>query len=157
MQGAAQIMMTLDIAINFWLTDSCLTGWPHFWETKFPEFFLRFPGYFQTFPWESQQRKVRWNMFSLTITSHILCFPWVFQAFPKKLKFPEFSLRFWQLFKFPEFSRFSMFSRFVVTLDEGYEVKRLWNSFKKVYGRFPDLIRKHQRSVKDTMADSFPD
>ena len=26
MQGAAHIMMTLDIAINFWLTDSYLTA-----------------------------------------------------------------------------------------------------------------------------------
>ena len=42
-------------------------------------------------------------------------------------------------------------------LFQGYEVKRLRNSFKKFYGRFPDLIRKYQRSVKDMMADSFPD
>ena len=31
------------------------------------------------------------------------------------------------------------------------------NSFKKFYGRYPDLIGKYQRSVKDMVADSFPD
>ena len=40
---------------------------------------------------------------------------------------------------------------------QGYEVKHLRNSFKKFYGRYPDLIRKYQRSVKDMMSDSFPD
>ena len=38
-----------------------------------------------------------------------------------------------------------------------HEVKHLRNSFEKFYGRYPDLIRKYQRSVKDKMADSFPD
>ena len=42
-------------------------------------------------------------------------------------------------------------------LSQGYEVKRLRNSFKKFYGRYPDLIRKYQRLVKDMVADSFPD
>ena len=28
---------------------------------------------------------------------------------------------------------------------------------KYFYGRYPDLIRKYQRSEKDMMADSFPD
>ena len=42
-------------------------------------------------------------------------------------------------------------------LSQGYEVKQLRNSFTKFYGRYPDLIRKYQRSVKDMMADSFPD
>ena len=42
-------------------------------------------------------------------------------------------------------------------LSQGYEVKRLRNSFKKFYGRYPDPIRKYQRSVKDMMADSFSD
>ena len=40
---------------------------------------------------------------------------------------------------------------------QGYEVKRLRNSLKKNYGRYPDLIGKYQRSVKDMLADSFPD
>ena len=42
-------------------------------------------------------------------------------------------------------------------LSQGYEVKRLRNSFKKFYGRYPDLIGKYQRSVKDMVPDSFPD
>ena len=42
-------------------------------------------------------------------------------------------------------------------LSQGYEVKRLKNLFKKFYGRYSDLIRKYQRSVKDMVADSFPD
>ena len=42
-------------------------------------------------------------------------------------------------------------------LSQGYEVKCLRNSFKKIYGRYPDLIGKYQRSVKDMVADSFPD
>ena len=42
-------------------------------------------------------------------------------------------------------------------LSQGYEVKRLRNSFKKIYGRYPDLNRKYQRLMKDKIADSFPD
>ena len=42
-------------------------------------------------------------------------------------------------------------------LPQGYEVKCMRNSFKKLYGRYPDLIGKYQRSVKDMVADSFPD
>ena len=42
-------------------------------------------------------------------------------------------------------------------LSQGYEVKHLRNSFQKFYGRYPDLIGKYQRSVKDMVADSFPD
>ena len=38
-------------------------------------------------------------------------------------------------------------------LSQGYEVKRLRNSFKKIYGRYPDLIGKYQRLVKDVVAD----
>ena len=36
-------------------------------------------------------------------------------------------------------------------------MKRLRNSFQKFYGRYPDLIGKYQRLVKDMVADSFPD
>ena len=42
-------------------------------------------------------------------------------------------------------------------LSQGYEVKRLRNSLKKINGRYPDLIGKYQRSVKDMVADSFLD
>ena len=44
-----------------------------------------------------------------------------------------------------------------ILLSQGYEVKRLRNSFEKSYGRYPNLIRTYPRSVKDMMADSFPD
>ena len=40
---------------------------------------------------------------------------------------------------------------------QNYEMKRLRNSFKKFYGRYPDLIRKYQGSVTDMMDDSSPD
>ena len=36
-------------------------------------------------------------------------------------------------------------------------LRAMRNSFKKFYGRYPDLIGKYQRSVKDMVADSFPD
>ena len=49
------------------------------------------------------------------------------------------------------------FAKHCLSLSQGYEVKRLRNSFKKFYGRYPDLIVKYQRSVKDMVADSFPD
>ena len=42
-------------------------------------------------------------------------------------------------------------------LSQGYEVKRLRNSLKIIYGRYPDLIGKYQRLVKDMVADSFAD
>ena len=42
-------------------------------------------------------------------------------------------------------------------LSQGHEVKCLRSSFKKFYGRYPDLIGKYQRSVKDMVADSFAD
>ena len=96
-----------------------MTGWPHYWVTKFPELSLRFPGHFQTFP-EQFWREIHWNTFSSSITFHIIHFPRVFQDFSLKIKI---SLRFWQFFKFPEFSRFSMFSRFVATLNEFHTTK----------------------------------
>ena len=42
-------------------------------------------------------------------------------------------------------------------LSQGYEVKLLRNSFKNFYGRYLDLSGKYQTSVKDMVADSFPD
>ena len=42
-------------------------------------------------------------------------------------------------------------------LSQGYQVKCLRNSFKKFYGGCPDLIGRYRRSVKDMVADSFPD
>ena len=88
-------------------TKEYATGWPHFWETKCPEFFLRFPGHFQIFPWATRETKISWNIFSMGIC-HIL---YIFPA--KKSMFHESSLI---IFKFSEFSTFSMSSRFVATL-----------------------------------------
>ena len=42
-------------------------------------------------------------------------------------------------------------------ISQGYELKRLRNSFKNFYGIYPHLIRKYQKLVKDMMADSFND
>ena len=42
-------------------------------------------------------------------------------------------------------------------LPQRYKVKCVRNSLKKLYGRYPDLIGKYQRSVKDMIAYSFPD
>ena len=36
-------------------------------------------------------------------------------------------------------------------------MKHLRNAFKKFYGRYPDLIGKYQRLVKDMVADLLPD
>ena len=41
-------------------------------------------------------------------------------------------------------------------LSKGYEVIRLRNSFQKFCGRYPDVIAKYQKSVRDMMNDSFP-
>ena len=84
-------------------------GWPHLWEPKIPEFSLTFSGNFQNCPWETLQRKIQWNAFSLVIMSDISHFP-EFSTFFGKI---PISLSFQQFFKFLEFSRFS---RFVATL-----------------------------------------
>ena len=52
--------------------------------------------------------------------SHFLEFS---RLFCKNSNLPEFSLRFLQFFKFPEFSSFSMFFRFVATLENTHR----WN------------------------------
>ena len=47
--------------------------------------------------------------------------------------FPEFFQRFCQLFKFPEFSRFSMFSRFVATLSYIQNGKTTTKIFSQIH------------------------
>ena len=37
----------------------------------------------------------------------------------------------------------------------GFRLYRLEKSFKKLYGRYKDLIEKYQRSVKEMVNDSF--
>ena len=76
------LCLALGNAFSLWL----MTGWPHFWETKFPEFSLRFPGHFKIFPWATQGRTIRWNAFLLAIVSHIFNFPWVFQVSSAKIQ-----------------------------------------------------------------------
>ena len=39
---------------------------------------------------------------------------------------------------------------------QGYKVNRLRNSFQKFYDRYPDVVAKYQKSVRDMMNDSFP-
>ena len=39
---------------------------------------------------------------------------------------------------------------------QGYKVKKLRNSFKKFYDRYPDVVAKYQKSITDMMNDSFP-
>ena len=41
-------------------------------------------------------------------------------------------------------------------LSQGYIALRLEKSFKKVYGRYQDLIEKYDRSVNVMVNDSFP-
>ena len=41
-------------------------------------------------------------------------------------------------------------------LSQGYKVNRLRNSFQKFYDRYPDLVVKYQKSVRDVLRDSFP-
>ena len=48
-----------------------VTGWPHFWETKFPEISRAF----SNFAWATQERKFRWITFSFAIMYNLLHFP----------------------------------------------------------------------------------
>ena len=40
-------------------------------------------------------------------------------------------------------------------LSQGYKINRLRNSFQTFYGRYPDVVAKYQKSVRDLMNDSF--
>ena len=76
---------------------------------------------------------------------------------------PSYGVHIFQLIKYARccsyYDNFGYLHKLLVDrlLSQGYEVKRLRNSFKKFYGRYPDLIRKYQSSVKDMVTDSFPD
>ena len=41
-------------------------------------------------------------------------------------------------------------------LSQGYKFNRQRNSFQKFYGRYPDLVAKYQKSVRDMLNDLFP-
>ena len=80
-----------------------MTGWPHFWETKFPEFPLSFPGYFKLFPWATQERKIDECIF---VGNHVKYFSFSlgFRGFSyKSSNFPEFP---WVPLSFPGFPCF---------------------------------------------------
>ena len=67
-------------------------GGPHYWETKFPEIFLRFPLHFQFFSWANRVRKIPWNLLFISdLITYKLYFPWVFQVFSPGAK--HFSLK----------------------------------------------------------------
>ena len=69
------------------------TGWPHFWETKFPEFSLRFPEYFKFFPEQLKRAKFDRMHFcwrSCQIFFIFPEFPWDFDNFSNFLSFPDF-------------------------------------------------------------------
>ena len=40
-------------------------------------------------------------------------------------------------------------------LSQGYKTNHLRNSFKKFNGRYPDLITKYEKSVREMVSDSF--
>ena len=91
---------------------------------------------------------------------HILNFPFLSSNIPSS---PSYGVYISQLIRYARccscYDDFGCRHKLLVDrlLSQGYEVKRLRNSFKKFYGRYPDLIGKYQRSVKDMVADSFPD
>ena len=91
---------------------------------------------------------------------HIVNFPFLLSNIPAN---PSYGVYISQLIRYARwcsyYDDFGYRHKLLVDrlLSQGYEVKRLRNSFKKFYGRYPDLIGKYQRLVKDMVADSFPD
>ena len=91
---------------------------------------------------------------------HIVNFPFLLTNIPSS---PSYGVYISQLIRFARrcsyYDDFGYCHKLLVDrlLSQGYEVKCLRNSLKKIYGRYPDLIGKYQRSMKDMMADSFPD
>ena len=91
---------------------------------------------------------------------HIVNFPFLLSNIPSD---PSYGVYISQLKRYARccsyFDDFRYHHKLLVDrlLSQDYEVKRLRNSFEKFHGRYPDLIGKYQRSVKDMVADSFPD
>ena len=91
---------------------------------------------------------------------HIVIFPFLSSNIPSS---PSYGVYISQLIRYGRccsyYDDFGYRHKLLVDrlLSQGYEVKYLRNSFKKFYGRYLDLTGKYQRSVKDMMADSFPD
>ena len=80
-----------------------------FWETKFPEFSLNFPGYFKLFPWATQERKTRWVHFCWRSCHIFFIFPEFPGFFHKNSNFPEFS---WDFHNFSNSLSFPGFPSF---------------------------------------------
>ena len=95
----------------------------------------------------------------LSIRSFVL-FPFLLSNIPSS---PSYGVYISQLIRYARccsyYDDFGYHHKLLVDrlLSQADEVKHLRNSFKKLYGRYPDLIGKYQRSVKDMVADSFPD
>ena len=91
---------------------------------------------------------------------HIVNFPFLLNNIPS---IPSYGVYISQLIRYARccsyYDDFGYRHKLLVDrlLSQGCEVKCLRNSFNNFYGRYPYLIRKYQRSVKDMMADSFPD
>ena len=90
----------------------------------------------------------------------IVSFPFLSSNIPSRLSFGVYIS---QLIKYARccsyYDDFGYRHKLLVDrlLSQGYEVKRLRNSFKKFCGRYPDLIGKYLWLVKDMVADLFPD
>ena len=85
---------------NAYASTSVTTGWPHFWETKFPE---------------QLERKIWWNAFLLAIMSQNFIFPEFSRFFPTKiqisLSFPKDFHSFSNSLSFPDlWPRWTTFS-----------------------------------------------
>ena len=82
---------------------------------------------------------------------HIVNFPFLSSNIPSS---PSYGVYISQLIRYARccsyYDDFGYRHKLLVDrlLSQGYEVKRLRNSFKKFYGRYPDLIEKYQRLVK---------
>ena len=78
-----------------------IAGWPHFWETKFPEFSLRFPGHFKIFPWASQERKFDGMHFCWQSCHIFFIFPEFSRFLLQNIKIPWVSAEILTIFQIP--------------------------------------------------------
>ena len=90
---------------------------------------------------------------------HIVNFPFLLSNIPSG---PSYGVYISQLIRYARcctyYDDFGYHHKLLVDrlLCQGYKVNRLRNSFQKFYGRYPDVVAKYQKSVKDMMNDSFP-
>ena len=90
---------------------------------------------------------------------HIVNFPFLSSSIPSS---PSYDVYISQLIRYARscsyYDDFGYCRKLLVDrlLSQGYAVKCLRNLFKKFYGKYPDLVGKYQRLVKDMVVDSFP-